>query len=103
MTHLSGASLEVRRSEPSVDLATLVECLADAVPLPGNPGSLKPHQRWPLFTWKPTSTGGALEIDTRAVISRLTTSPKAFQRLKLGPGIPIAAEQKRLWHTKRAA
>jgi hypothetical protein len=56
-----------------------------------------------LFTWKPPSTGGALEIDTRAVISRLTTSPKAFQRLKLGPGIPIAAEQKRLWHTKRAA
>lgn len=85
LTHLStGASLEVRRPEPAVDLATLVECLADAVPLPANSGSVKPHQRWSLFTWNPTEAGGNLAIDTRAVISRLTTS-KAFQQLKLGP------------------
>src|SRR5260370_18937757 len=82
MTHPNAAaSLEVRLAEPSVDLATLVECLADAVSLPAAPGTVRPHQRWPLFAWNESPSGAVLTIDTRAVLSRLTTSPTAFHRL----------------------
>src|SRR5262252_1352476 len=84
MTHPSaGASLEVRRTEPTVDLAPLVECLADAVPLPAEDSSVLPRQRRRLFSWQATATGGVLAIDTRAVRSRLTTT-KTFKRLKPG-------------------
>lgn len=87
MSHpYAGASLEVRLTEPSVDLATLVECLADAVAPPAAPNAVRPHQRWPLFAWSASTCGGVLAIDTRAVLSRLTTSPSAFQRLKPGSG-----------------
>jgi hypothetical protein len=87
MTHSNaGASLEVRRVEPSVDLATLIECLADAVPLPAAPSAVLPHQRWPLFAWTASPSSGVLAVDTRAVLSRLTTSPNAFQRLKPSSG-----------------
>ena len=72
MAHpFAGASLEVRRTEPSVDLAALVECLADAVPPPGDASNLLARQRRSLFTWRPSSIGRTLSIDTRAVLSRL--------------------------------
>src|SRR5713226_2378154 len=82
----AGASLEVSRAEPAVDLATLVECLADAAPLPSAPRAVLPHQRWQLIASTASPSGGGLAIDTRAVLSRLTTSPNAFQRLKPGSG-----------------
>ena len=64
MTHSNaGASLEVRRAEPAVDLATLVECLADAVPLPSAPSVVLPHQRWPLIAWTASPSGGMLAIE----------------------------------------
>ena len=44
------------------------------------------HQRWPLFAWKESPSAGVLTIDTRAVLSRLTTSPTAFHRLKPSSG-----------------
>jgi hypothetical protein len=85
MAHPStGASLEVRRPEPAVDLATVVECLADAVPLPPDESTLLARQRRRLLTWRASAAGGSLSIDTRAVISRLTTT-KGFNRLKPGP------------------
>lgn len=84
MTHaFAGASLEVRRTEPSVDLATLVECLADAVPLPASGSNLLARQQRSLFIWQASPTGAILSIDTRAVLSRLTTT-SAFRRLKPG-------------------
>jgi hypothetical protein len=84
MTHRSaGASLEVRRTEPSVDLATVVECLADAVLLPADETNLLARQRRRLFTWQALANSYVLAIDTRAVLSRLTTT-SAFNRLKPG-------------------
>jgi len=84
MAHQSaGASLEVRRTEPSVDLATVVECLADAVPLPAEESNLLARQRRQLFSWQASGNRDVLVIDTRAVISRLTTT-RAFNRLKPG-------------------
>ena len=73
MTHPApGARLEVRYPEPAVDLATLVECLADAVPVPPEGAAVQPRQRWPLLSWdRPRCVLG---INTRAVLQRLGTT-----------------------------
>ncbi len=79
----AGASLEVGRPEPSVDLAALLECLADAIPLPTTGRPFLPSQGRPMFSWRPSTSSGALSIDTAAAIRRLTTS-KGFRQLKPG-------------------
>lgn len=80
MTHLSdGARLEVRYPEPALDLATLADCLADAVPVPADGSGAQPRQRWSLLRWD--AERGVLGINTRAVLQRLTTTP-GFRSLK---------------------
>jgi hypothetical protein len=61
-----GASLDARYAEPSVDLATLVAGLVEAIPVA--PSADRPPARWPLLTWG--AGGRVLEVNTRAVLTR---------------------------------
>ena len=67
-----GASLDARYSEPSVDLATLVDSLgASIVPTSDPAGS--PTMRAPLLTWD--AGDRVLRINTWAVLSRFWKQP----------------------------
>jgi hypothetical protein len=76
-----GASLEVRYVEPSLDLASLVACLSDAVPATPAPGVGAAHRdarerAQPLLAWQPAT--GVLAINTGGVLARLATSRGAL-------------------------
>src|SRR5919205_400814 len=82
-----GASLEVRYVEPSLDLANLVACLADAVPVRPATAIARAGDRdagdrsRPLLEWRPEV--GTLAINTGAVLSRL---PAGRRYRALQPG-----------------
>jgi hypothetical protein len=82
-----GASLEVRYVEPSLDLATLAACLADAVPPPPHapPQSARSPARdraRSLIEWQPEA--GTLVVDTGAALSRLAGT-RDYRTLQPGP------------------
>src|SRR5262245_934526 len=61
-----GASLDARYAEPSVDLATLLASLAEAIP--ADPSAQQAAARWPLLAWDADER--VLTVNTRAVLAR---------------------------------
>jgi hypothetical protein len=61
-----GASLDARYAEPSIDLATLLASLAEAVP--ADPSARQPAARWPLLAWDAGER--VLTVNTRAALTR---------------------------------
>src|SRR5687768_4447749 len=81
-----GASLEVRFVEPSLDVASLVACLSDAVPALPSAVDVATHHGAQercrtMMAWEPET--GVLAIDTGAVLSRLATT-KDYRALQPG-------------------
>ncbi|HEV2122624.1 MAG TPA: hypothetical protein VGW38_07605, partial [Chloroflexota bacterium] len=76
-----GASLEVRFVEPSVDLATLATCLAEAVPGHAVQTDRQEQPAALLLNWDPVER--VLSIDTRVVLARMTRT-RGFRTLSTG-------------------
>lgn len=62
-----GASLDAHFAEPAIDLATLIEGLAEAVS-PPDIATRYPAERWPIISWDTRER--ALGLNTRGVLAR---------------------------------
>src|SRR5690242_13007270 len=76
-----GASLDAHFAEPAIDLATLIEGLAEAVATPTDPTTPPTAEHWPLLTWDAQEQ--VLSLNTRAVLARFWQT-RAFKQLGSG-------------------